>query len=148
MDSVFLIITICFVLYYMFKRRSGGRPNSDLRSNMTDTQRNWHEYKQQTDDKVITNGQIFAYIDRHKRPFRISEWLVSTVDRRLLFDYIKNMMIVLFISISIPWIFATPLFPESILICVIMIDFFMYHKQLVFEVTEWNPEFYEKFLKR
>lgn len=148
MDSFFIVIMIGVILYYILKKRPSNRPGSGLQSNMTDTQRNWHEYKQKTDERVITNGQILSYIGRHKRPFRISEWLITTVDPRLLFNYVKNMIIVLVVMISVPWILGAPIFPETILIWVLMVDFFMYHKQLVLEVTDWNPEFYEKFLKR
>jgi len=162
MDGFFIILTILCVIYYFISKK---RSNSDTQ-HLSETQRKWREYRQTESlkseydqlkehdlleygqlevDAATKRTQMFLYIAKHKRPFRTIEWLFSAVDSRLIFNYIKNMVIVLLSITIVTTILGAPFFVEVIAYLVLVIDLYMYHKQLVLEVTEWNPEFSEKF---
>ena len=159
MDGFFIIVIILYVIYhFIFKKRSKNDPH------LSETQRKWREYRQIEKIKVeydnlnehdqLENNtaskqtQMFLYVAKYKRPFRTIEWLFSAVDSRLIFDYIKNMVIVLLSMVTVTVMLNAPFFIETVIYAVIVIDLYMYHKELVLEVTEWNPEFCEKFYKR
>jgi len=161
MDGFFIIVIILYVLYHFICKK---RSRND--SHLSETQRKWREYRQiekiKTEydqlkehdrlehgqleyDAATKRTQMFLYISKHKRPFHTMEWLFSAVDSRLIFDYVKNMAIVLLSVIITTTILGAPFFVEVVAYLVLVIDLYMYHKQLILEVTQWNPEFCKKF---
>lgn len=92
--------------------------------------------------------EMRQYIGQHKRPFRILEWLLTPVDPRIVKSYIFYMCFCIGLPIFGLLFLGLPIFVEYILLSVLIIDLLNYNNQLLLEVTLWNPEFREKFMKR
>ena len=139
----FLIIVGIIVFWFVFKNRKQGDD-----SHLTETQKRWRgqrdSYQSPEQNK---NTEMGEYILRYKRPFRILEWLLTPVDPRLGFSYILNISMILTIFVGGWLVFGLPIHSYFMLIIILFIDFLSYNKQLLCEVTIWNPEFREKFME-
>ena len=149
MNTFIIIMIVIIVAFLIYKMCQSGDDNSALHTNMTDTQRNWHKYKNSTieNDHLSLYAQMYSYIVEHKRPFYILEWLLSSIDKRMVNSYIRNMALIVFILGVIPLFFGGSIVLPVISIWILVVDLHMYKKRLLLEITEWNPEFCERFLK-
>lgn len=142
----FIILMIGIAVLFLFRKRPDNtRPQTD---HLSETQRKWREHHQKSTPTAASSSiqeQIYAYIIKHKRPFHFSEWLISSVDPRMVISYIANMMIVLFVLIAIPLILGFPVFLDLVFLGVLLLDMSSYQRMLFLEVTLWNPEFNTKF---
>ncbi len=142
MEFILIIVGLA-IFWFVFKNR---KQNDD--SHLSETQKRWRAQNNsyQTSETNKTS-QMNEYIIRHKKPFRVLEWLLTPVDPRLAASYIFNVVLLLLMIVSGWYFFEFPIYSDMLLICVLIMDFLSYNKQLLCEVTIWNPEFQEKFMK-
>ncbi|KKN00265.1 hypothetical protein LCGC14_1139560 [marine sediment metagenome] len=160
-----LIIAFIILLVVWFaaksqkpKNRRSGQPE------LTDTQRRWHANKARERLEDINNNltkslerldaptrqtlqklmDMRDYIAAHKRPFKFSEWLMWEVEPKFLTKYCTWMILYYAVSFS-PMLWGWPVSIFFMTVWWLIIDSMFYKQKLVLEVTEWNPEWHEKF---
>lgn len=166
MGDLILIFFIGIIVWWIFmkpKNRSGNI-NSSNGVQLTDTQRRWHANKARERIEDINNEltknlegldvptrqalqkliDMRDYIVVHKRPFKFSEWLVWDVESRFVRKYCTWMIVYYAASFS-PILWGWPVSIFFITLWWLIIDRMFYKQKLVLEVTEWNPEWHEKF---
>ena len=168
MDVIFWLI-MAVVLYKFIMpsapSSSEGEETQEEYQHLTETQRRWRAMKREMEmEKIAADGddhatkfeqivklqtEMRSYILEHKRPFHPLVWLFDTINPRLFSDYCKHLAVVFgiffFVSMFAEW---TTFFTLILGFNVLTVDFLMYRRQLLLEVTDWNPEFQEKFVKK
>lgn len=162
MDLIFILLA-GYAVWWVFSSKKRQQKQSD-RSNMTDTQRKWHEYRltqqikdgtnelddrlQNLDPKVRTALQklmeMNKYIATHKRQFVLSEWAVWNVEPQFIAKYCTWMVLYFVVSFT-PMFWGWPVNLFFVAMWWLFIDVMFYKQKLVLEITEWNPEWKEKF---
>jgi len=166
--DIILWLIIAAVLYVLFMP-STSRPseNKEIEEDMhlTTTQRKWRQMKREQDlEKLVADGNDYTtkyeqiiklqvemqqYILDNKRQFHPLVWIFDTINPRLCGEYIRHVAIMFGIFLLIAsfggW---STLLILVLSMNVVMVDFLVYRRQLMLEVTEWNPEFQEKFAKK
>lgn len=140
----FLIIVGIIIFWFVFKNK---KQNNDDQ-NLTETQQKWRSQNNaHRSPEIEKTIQMNDYIIRYKRPFRVLEWLLTPVDPRIGLSYIFNISMILTVFVGGWLFFEFKLHADLMLISVLIVDFISYNKQLLCEVTIWNPEFREKFME-
>lgn len=167
LDIIFLVV-IGVVLFRMLKPSTSSSSENNERGeegHLSETQRRWREMKHEQElDKMVSVAnenatkyeqivklqiEMQQYILDNKRQFHPLVWIFDTINPRMVGEYIKHLAIMFGIFLLIAsfagW---TTMLTFMLLLNVIMVDFLIYRRQLMLEVTEWNPEFQEKFTKK
>jgi len=159
--DLILIFSVGLIIWWIFSSRKNRRSD---RSGMTDTQRLWHANKAREQlegmSKDLTESlegldpqtrqalqRLMAmreYINTHKRPFKFSEWLLWDVDPRLIRRY-SFWAIIYFGGSFLPLLWGWPINLFIMMGFWFYLDVMIYKQQLELEITEWNPEWHEKF---
>lgn len=164
--ELFIILVIGFCLYKVLMPSA---PSEEIDTEqeesrpLTSTQRKWHAMKREREMKQIAlhetehvskyeevirlQVEMQQYIIDHKRPFHPIVWLFDTINPRLHGEYIRK-MIALGVIYGLIALFSGVFLTIGLLTGVLVMDYIFYDRQLMLEVTEWNPEFNEKFTKR
>lgn len=161
MGDLILLLSVGLIVWWLFspskKRRSG-------QSEMTDTQRHWHANKVRNQLEHISNDfekmleglddetkrtlqkltEMRNYITAHKRPFNLSEWLFWDIEPQFIGKYFA-WAVPYFVVCLLPILWGLPVDLFFIMIFWVYIDVTLYKRKLILEVTEWNPEWNEKF---
>lgn len=164
MGDLILILSVGFIIWWIFSPSKKRRFDHSNQSELTDTQRRWHANKARERLEDINNDltkslegldaptrqalqklmDMRDYIVAHKRPFKFSEWLMWEVEPQFLKKYC-TWAVVYFGGSFLPLLWGWPISIFFIALWWLIIDSMFYKQKLVLEVTEWNPEWHEKF---
>lgn len=165
-----LILVVIFWLFRYLSNKSKKQNSNQQNIGLTETQIRWRQQQQlkkeseRSNDPYERKWQDFedqigpeeanfrrqlieeiAYVSRNMRPFKFSEWMVYTIDPTLTTRYIFTNVWFFIMLIGIPlFIFGSPMI-IMYTTATIVYDLWMYHVHRVFEVTEWNSEYQEKY---
>lgn len=165
--ELLLWVGVAVIIFRMFFKPTASQPaeNTEIadEQHLTETQRRWRQMKRDQEletmmasasehatkyERIIRlQVEMQQYILDNKRPFHLGVWLFDSIDPRLLTEYCKYMAVVfgVFFLVSITgW---STLLTIMFALNVFTTDFLIYRKQLMLEVTAWNPEFQEKYAK-
>lgn len=149
------LLLILFGLYLIYRstRKSDTKTEDDRYASMTETQRRWHEMKNQKPNLSIepqlTMMDLEEYIRSHMKPFSINGWLFDSINPRMksyaytmiLSSYIVPIIVFavlpIFFGIYIPVIY--------ILISALIGDYLIYTVSRRYDVIFDDPEFRSKF---
>lgn len=164
MGDLILILSVGLIIWWIISPSKNRRPDRSDQSDLTDTQRRWRANKAReqlghiNDDIAkslegldATTRQALQklmamrdYIAAHKRPFKFSEWLMWEVEPRFIGKYCS--WVILYFSISfVPLLWGAPVSLFFMMGFWFYFDSMLYKQKLVLEITEWNPEWHEKF---
>jgi hypothetical protein len=156
----FTIIIIAAAIWFLFIRKKPEQGKSSEgadTSNMTETQRNWHNFRQtaaeKTTDPALQNVQrineAHEFIRAHMRPFTIMGWLFDpihpSIGLRLLPTYLMMYGLPIVIFIWGPAIFGTTISLIWFAPIAFVADYVYYRQSRMNEVIYDNPEFQEKY---
>lgn len=164
MGDLILILSIGFIVWWIFSKPKNRRPDHSNQPDLTDTQRRWHANKARERIEDINNDltknlegldaptrqalqklmEMRDYITAHKRPFKFSEWLMWDIDPRLVRRY-SFWAILYFGGSFLPLLWGWPVNLFIMMGFWFYLDIKFYKQQLELEITEWNPEWHEKF---
>ncbi len=164
MGDLILILSVGLIIWWFFSPSKKRRSDHSNQPELTDTQRRWHASKArerledmskdltkclegldpQTRQDLQKLMDMRDYITAHKRPFKFSEWLVWGVEPQFLTNYC-TWAVVYFGGSFLPLLWGWPVSPFVMMLFWLYIDSMFYKQKLVLEVTEWNPEWHEKF---
>ncbi len=170
MGDIILWFSIGLIVWWIFSsKKKKTSPKDD--PNLTETQRRWQayraseaakqqlehgadEYNERLEGLDDTTRQALQkllemrdYINTHKRPFKFSEWLMWEVEPLFLKKYCSWMILYFAASFS-PMFWGWPVSIFFVMLWWLIIDSMFYKQKLVLEVTEWNPEWHEKFVEK
>ena len=153
-----LFLGVCLGILYLVTHR---KKNDS--SELTETQIRWREMlqerekirKTQTTSHYLNENlhiierqrEITEYIQAHRRPFYVYYWILEPLDLRMLREYILKLVMIGFLVLFYSSILPLWLMASTTLAVILIFDWYMYNKKLLLEVTEWNPEFHQKFIK-
>ena len=152
-----------YSIWWLLSKRKQQSSND---SQMTDTQRRWREYRAIEESKRASDEndnqlegldpttrsalqKLLAmrdYINAHKRPFKFSEWLLWGIDPRFVRRY-STWAILYFGCSFLPLFWGWPVNLVFMMGFWMYLDIMFYKQELVMKVTEWSPEWNEKFGK-
>lgn len=166
MGDLILIFSVGLIIWWIFSSRKnrGTGVDSSGRAGMTETQRRWHENKAREQLEHISNEitesldrldaptrqtlqklmDMREYIDAHKRPFTLGEWLVWDIEPQIIKKYCTWAAIYFGFGF-LPLLWGWPVNLVFMMGFWLYLDVMLYKQKLVSEVTEWNPEWHEKF---
>ena len=161
MFDIILVLALVYFLYKILMSKFNIVKNEQ---HLTETQRKWRSMKREQDvvdaaakgtdyitalDELLKlQNEMNEYVLENKRKFSFIIWFMDTIDSRMLGEYIKHMSIISVIFLFVSFAGWSTLLTLMLIFNILIIDFLLYKKQLTLEVTEWNPEFREKFTKK
>ncbi|KKK80661.1 hypothetical protein LCGC14_2821260 [marine sediment metagenome] len=166
MGDLILIFSVGVIIWWIFfsRKKRGTGVDSPDRDGLTETQRRWHENKARERLEHISNDitesldrldtptrqtvqklmEIQEYVATHKRPFTISEWLVWDIEPQFVKKYCTWAAVYFSISF-LPLLWGWPVNLVIMMGFWLYLDSVLYKQKLISEITEWNPEWQEKF---
>lgn len=165
MDFLIILLVIGFCLYKLMAPTTPPEEVDEVEETrpLTSTQRKWRAMKRESElaklgeeethyiskweQTVQLQTEMTQYILDNKRKFHPFVWLIDAIDPRLIVEYIRKMIALVIFYLLLMWMFGA-FSLLAIFVGGLVMDYLLYNKQLILEVTEWNPEYQEKFAKR